>query len=113
MLKHEHPDGMGGNGQQVLEELVQKYIEVTFEVVRAAMDKLVNTAMTHNQDPDDFWMGKTLAGTDLARRGEPTTDRRFKDICVQGFTHDYKAIKLMMYRDTTFHIEEMQNAIRL
>jgi len=112
VLKHEHPDGMSGNGQQALEELVQKYNKVTDEVVRAAMDKLVNTAMTHNQDPDDFFMEKYLARTELARMGEPITDRRFKDICVQGFTSDYKDIKLMMYRDPTFDIEQMQSTMR-
>ena len=58
VLKHEHPDGMSGNEQHALEELVQKYDKVTDEVVPAAMDKLVNTAMTHNQDPDDFFYGK-------------------------------------------------------
>lgn len=41
--------------------------------------------------------------TELARMGEPITDRRCKDICLQGYTSEYKNIKLMMmYRDPTF-----------
>ncbi|CAN0181136.1 unnamed protein product, partial [Laminaria digitata] len=43
---------------------------------------------------------------------EPITDRRFKDICVQGFTSDYRDIKLMMYRDPSFDIDQMQSTMR-
>ncbi|CAN0596200.1 unnamed protein product, partial [Laminaria digitata] len=57
-------------------------------------------------------MEKTLARSELAKMGEPISDRRFKDICVQGFTPDYKDIKLMMYRNPTFDIEQMQTTMR-
>ena len=43
--------------------------------------------------------------------GEPISDRRFKDICVQGFTVENKDIKLMMYRDPTFYIDQTQSTI--
>ena len=41
---------------------------------------------------------------------EPITDRRFKDICVQGF--EYKDIKMMMYLDPTLDIDQMQSTMR-
>lgn len=40
--------------------------------------------------------------------GEPITDRKIKDIIIQGLTDDYKDIKLVMYRDTLFNIEQIQ-----
>ena len=64
-------------------------------VARAATHKLLNTTVTHNQDPDESFTEKPLARTELARMGEPITDRRFKGICVQGFTSDYKDTKLL------------------
>ena len=44
--------------------------------------------------------------------GEPISDRIFKDICVQGFTSEYKDIKMMIYRDPTFNIYQMQSTMR-
>ena len=40
--------------------------------------------------------------------GEPTSDRRFKNTCVKAFTSEYKDIKMIMYRDPTFDIDQMQ-----
>lgn len=40
------------------------------------------------------------------------TDRRFKEICMQGFTSDFKDIKLMMYRDPTFDTDQIQTTMR-
>ena len=57
-------------------------------------------------------MEKTLARSELERMGESISNRRFKDICVQGFTPEYKDIKLMMYRDPTFDIDQMQTTMR-
>ena len=57
-------------------------------------------------------MEQTLAGPDLKTMGEPISDRRFKDICVQGLTAEYMDINLMMYRDPTFDIEQMQSTMR-
>ena len=86
MHKHENDDddGMNDKGQMALEDLVEKHNKVTNEVARATMEKLVNTSMKQGQDPDEFFMEKTLARAELAKMGEPMTDRRFKDICVQG-----------------------------
>lgn len=40
------------------------------------------------------------------------SDRRFKDTCVRGVTSEHKDIKLMMYRDPTFDIDQMQTTMR-
>ena len=66
------------------------------------MEKLVNTSMKQGQDPDDYFMEKTLARSELEKMGEPISDRRFKDIYGQGLTAEYKDIKLVMYHDLTF-----------
>ncbi|CAN0454127.1 unnamed protein product, partial [Pylaiella littoralis] len=44
--------------------------------------------------------------------GETVSDRWFKDICVTGFTDDYKDVKMLMYRDPTFNIDQMQSTMR-
>ena len=44
------------------------------------MDKVVDSSMQLGQDPDDFFMEKTLARAELEEMGEPVSDRRFKDI---------------------------------
>ena len=48
------------------------------------MKKLVNTSITEGQDPDNYFVEKTLASSELEKMGEPMSDRRFKDVCVQG-----------------------------
>lgn len=71
VAKHEDTTGTSGDGQKALQDLVSKYNKVTDEVIRATMDTLVNTAMTDQQDPDDFFMEKTLARAELEKMGEP------------------------------------------
>ena len=112
VLKHENETGTTGDGQKALQELVSNYNKVTDEVIRAKMDKLVNTNMEQGEDPDSYLMEKTLARSELEKMGEIISDRRFKDICVQGFTAEYKDIKMMMYRDPTFDIDQMQSTMR-
>lgn len=46
-------------------------------------------------------MEKTLARPELEMLRETISDRRFEDICVQGFASEYKNIKLMIYRHPT------------
>ena len=65
------------------------------------MEKLVNISMKQSQDRYDYFMEKTLARAELEKMGEPISDRRFNDICVQGFTAEYKDTKRMMYHDPT------------
>ena len=61
VAKHEDTTGTSGNGQQALHELVNKYKKVTDEVIRSTMDQLVNTTMNQGEDPDDYFLEKTLA----------------------------------------------------
>ena len=76
------------------------------------MDKLVNSNMKQAEDPDSYFMEKTLARSELEKMGETISDRRFKDICVQGFTSENKDIKMMMYQDPTFDIDQIQSTMR-
>ena len=87
MLKHEDESGTNGDGQKSLEELMAKYNKVTDEIIRGTMvKKLVDTSIKQGQDPYDYFVEKTLARSELENVDEPISDRRFKDICVQGFT---------------------------
>ena len=74
------------------------------------MDQLVNTMMKQGEDPDDYFMEKALARAELEKMGEPIVHRRFKDICIQGFTPEYRDIK-MIYRDPAFDIDQMQSTM--
>ena len=112
VLKHEDETGTTGDGQKALHELVSVCNKVTDEVFRAKMDKLVNSNMEQGEDPDSYFMEKELARSELEKMGETISDRRFKDICVQGFTAEYKDIKMMMYRDPTFDVGQMQSTMR-
>ena len=112
MAKHKDTTGTSRDGLKALQELVNKYNKVPDEVIRAAMEKLVNISMTQGQDSDDYFMEKTFARSELEKMGEPISDRRFKDVCVQGFTAEYEDIKLITYRDPTFDIDQMQTTMR-
>ena len=112
MAKNEDTTGKSGDGLKALQELVSMYNKVTGEVIRTTMEKLVNTSMKQGQDPDDDLMEKALARSELEKMGEPISDRRFKDICVQGFAAEYNDIKLITYRDPTFDIDQMQTTMR-
>ena len=112
VLKHEDETGTTGDRQKALQELVSKYNKVTDEVIRAKMDTLVNTNMEQGEDPDAYFMEKTLARCVLEKMGEMISDRRLKDICAQGFTAEYKGIKMIMYRNPTFDIDQMQSTMR-
>ena len=82
--------------------------KVTGVVVRASLKRLLNSDMEPGQDPNDHFTEKLLR----SKMAEPVSDRRSKDIRVQGFTAECKRIKLMMYRDPTFNIDYMQSTLR-
>ncbi|CAM9993197.1 unnamed protein product, partial [Sphacelaria rigidula] len=44
--------------------------------------------------------------------GKTISDRRFKDICVQGFSDEYNDVKMMVFRDPTFDVLKMQSTLR-
>ena len=77
--KHEDETGTTGDGEKALQELVAKYNKVTDEVIRAKMDKLVNSNMKQGEDPHSYFMEKMLARSKLEKIGEAISDRRFKD----------------------------------
>ena len=72
----------------------------------------VATTMTPGQDPDKTYLRAFLFLDGVENMGEPITNRTFKDIMVQGMTDDYKVIKLMMYRDPSFNIDQIQSSMR-
>ena len=97
--KHENDDEISGDGQATFKELCNTYDKVTDEVIRATMEELVDTPMEPGQNPDDYFNQKRLLRIRAEKMGEHISDRYFKDICVTGFTDNYKDVKMMMYRD--------------
>ena len=112
VLKHEDETGTTDDGQNALQKLVSKCNKVTHEVIRAKKDKLIKSNMKQGVDPDSYFMGKKLARFELEKMGETISDSRFKDVCVQGFTAEYKDIKMMMYRDPAFDTDQIQSTMR-
>ncbi|CAN0290931.1 unnamed protein product, partial [Ectocarpus fasciculatus] len=76
------------------------------------MEELVNTPMEPGQNPDDYFNQKHLLRHKVEKMGEVISDRYFKDICVTGFTDDYKDVKMIMYRDPDFSVDQMQTTMR-
>ena len=111
-IKHEDETGMTGDGQKAIQELVAKYNNVTDEVIQVKMYKLVNSNMKQGEDPDCHCMENTLSPSELEAMGETISDGRFKYICVQELTAEYKNIKMMMYRNPRFNIDQIQSTMR-
>ncbi|CAB1113155.1 unnamed protein product [Ectocarpus sp. CCAP 1310/34] len=111
---HKHVDdtGLSGDGQAAFAELKANYNRVTDEVIRAKLDDLERTVMEPGENPDDFFNKKHRLRSQLEKMGETISDRRFKDICVQGFSEDYKDIKMMVFRDPSFDVQQMQATMR-
>ena len=57
-------------------------------------------------------MANSVARCELESLDKPFSDRRFENVCVQGFTAEYTDIKFMMYRDRTFDGHQMQSTMR-
>ena len=110
--KHENDDEISGDGQAAFKELCNTYDKVTDEVIRATMEELVNTPMEPGQNPDDYFNQNRLLRIRAEKMGEHISDRYFKDICVTGFTDNYKDVKMMMYRDPSFDVDQMQTTMR-
>ncbi|CAB1110220.1 unnamed protein product [Ectocarpus sp. CCAP 1310/34] len=110
--KHEDDTGLSGDGQAAFAELKANYNRVTDEVIRAKLDDLERTVMEPGENPDDFFNKKHRLRSQLEKMGETISDRRFKDICVQGFSEDYKDIKMMVFRDPSFDVQQMQATMR-
>ena len=110
--KYENESEISGDGQAAFKELCGNYDKVTDEVIRATMKKLVNTPMEPGQNPDDYFKKKRLLRIRIEKMGEKVFDRWFKDICVTGFTDEYKDVKMMMYHDSSFDINQIQTTMR-
>ena len=80
-------------------------------MIRAKKDKFVNSNMKQREDRD-FYLEKTLAGSELEKMGETIPDRRFKDLCVQGFTRGTRTFKMVIYRGPICNIGQMQGTMR-
>ena len=101
--KYEDESEISGDGQAASKELCRNYDKVTDEVIRATVEELVNTPMEPGQqNPDDYFIKKRLLRIRIEKMGEKVSDRWYKDICVTGFTDEYKDVKMMMYRDSSF-----------
>ena len=72
----------------------------------------MNTPMEPGQNPDDYFNKKRLLRIRIEKMGAKVSDRWLKDICVTGFTDEYKDVKRMMYRDSSFDIDQMQTTMR-
>ena len=72
----------------------------------------MNTPMESGQNPDSYFNQKRLLRIRAEKMGEHISDRYFKDICVTGFTDNYKDVKMMMYRDPSFDVDQMQTTMR-
>ena len=51
----------------------------------------------------EYSLRVTLLRRQVKRMGEHISDRRFKDIIVQGLATDYREVKVMAYRDSKMH----------
>lgn len=110
--KHEHDNEISGDGQSAFKTLCENYNKVTDEVIRSTMEELQNTHMNPGENPDDYFNQKHLLRGQVEKMGEKVSDRYFKDICVSGFTDEYKDVKMTMYRDPTFTVSQMQSTMR-
>ena len=57
-------------------------------------------------------MEAILKRNEVTGMGEPMTDRRFKDILVQGITDEYDVVKFQIYRDSSFGLNDIQKTMR-
>ena len=103
--KYEDESEISGDGQAAFKELCDNYDKVTDEVTRATMEELVDTPMEPGQNPDDYFNKKRLLRIRIEKMREKVSDRWFKNICVTGFTDEYKNAKMMMYHDSSFDID--------
>ena len=104
---YEDESEISGDGQAAFKELCGKYDKVTDEAIRAIMGELGNPSMEPGQSPDDYFNKKRLLRIRIEKMGEKVSDRWFKDIFVTGFTDEYRDVKIMMYRDSPFDINQM------
>ena len=109
--KYKDESEISGDGQPAFKELCANYDKVADEVIHATMEDLMNTPMEPGQNPDDYFNKKRLLRIRIEEMREKVSDRWFKDMCITGFSDDYKDVKVMMYRDSSFDIDQMQTTM--
>ena len=110
--EYEDRSEISGDGQVAFKELCGNYDKVTDEVICAIMEELVNTPMKPGQNPDHYFNKKRLLRIRIEKMGAKVSDRWFKDIGVTGFIEEYKDVKMMMYRDSSFDMDHMKTTMR-
>ena len=68
----------------------------------------MNTPMEPGQNPDDYFNIKHLLRIRTKKMGDKVFNRWFKDISVKAFIDEYNDVKMMIYRDSFFDIDQMQ-----
>lgn len=82
------------------------------EARRALLQRLQDTRMTPGQDPDEYFLNASLIRIDLEDMGEYVTNETYEDILVRGFTADYDSMKLAIYRDPSYTVDQIQHTMR-
>ena len=109
---YEDESKISGDGQAAFNKLCGNYDKVTDEVIRATLKELMNTPMEPGQNPDDYFNKKLLLRIRIEKIVEKVSDRWLKDICVTCFADEYKDVKMMTYRDSSFDIDPMETTMR-
>ena len=104
--------GIRGDGISAWNDLMAKYINKSKEARRALLQQLQETKMLPGQDPDEYFLAAELIRAELDDMGEPVSDATYEDILVQGFTSDYDGVKLSIYRDPTYTLDQIQLTMR-
>ena len=108
--KHENDDEISGDGQAqgTLQHLRQGYRR-SHSCHHGGAREHADGARTK---PGRLFHQKRLLRIRAKKMGEHISNRYFKDICVTGFTDNYKDVKMMMYRDPSFDVDQMQTTMR-
>lgn len=101
-----------GDGISAWNDLTAKYLSKSKEARRALLQRLHDTKMSHGQDPDDYFLAAELIRAELYDMGEPVSDATYEDILVRGFTSEYDTLKMSIYRDPTYTLDQIQLTMR-
>ena len=72
----------------------------------------MNTPMESGQNPDNYFNNKRLLRIRIEKMKEKVSNRWFKDICVTGFADEYNDVKIIIYLDSSFNIDQMQTTMQ-
>lgn len=92
-----------------VEELESKQLKIANETIRAKQEAIATTILVPGQDPTNEL---TRLCNLLTTTEEPTLDRNFTEIVLQGFTEEYRNAKLMPCNDPNFDLPNIQSVVR-